>query len=546
VVARLALLIVLLGPGVLLRPLSRRAVEIPLLAAAVWIVLFWWLRIIPLPWEYVAFALGVATFAGGLWISRRPIDAGSALVWAVAAAVFAVLCTVTLVPPGVDGAMHTAVARVLADSHGHPNGFRPLWPVDEFHSYPVGQPTLTALVMALGGLDARRAGLAGHAAAYSLVVIAFAAAVSRWASWRTSGLLAGVVAVLAARAPLHFWTWGGAPNALGVAFAVAALAAGIDALRGDRRSAAVCGLFAAASLLTHGVSVAALAWAAPPIVLVALLLRPELRGGLRWLLASGALALLLCAPYLATIRPVLGPRELAWARETMRSSATLASFPRALHDVPLLAGGVAAILCLRDPASRPRAAFPLAMLALLALLVLNGRTSTLPLSVLLYPDRIAVLALYPLALLAHDALSGRPRLGGAACIALLLHAGLLQARNLRSGREHALATANDLRALSDADLPADCTTINNYGDAGQWIPALRARSITFPQINVLFFDEVATVVHPCAAFRGETRPYHVDTVPCPGPACESVLRVGGAEVFRISDPSFWVRIDAFR
>ena len=232
----------------------------------------------------------------------------------------------------------------------------------------------------------------------------------------------------------------------------------------------------------------------------------------------------------------------------MRAAATLAVFPRMLHDVPLVVGAAAALLAVHGRETRGRAAFPLALLALLALLVLNGRTSTLPFSFLLYPDRTAVLALYPLALLAHEALATRSRrwLAAGACAAIAVHAAILQTRTVRTGRENALATPDDLRALAAAGLPSGCAVINNYGDAGQWIPALLALPITFPQVNAIFFDEVSATVHPCAAFRGEKRPYHLDTVPCPGPACESAIRVGGAELFRIVDPALEVRIEPAR
>jgi hypothetical protein len=435
------------------------------------------------------------------------------------------------------------VARLIQDAHGHPASFRPLWPLDFFHSYPVGQPTLTALFAALGGLDPRTAGVVGHALVYALCIVAFAAAVDRWTP-RPTGLVAGVVAVVAARAPLHFWTWGGAPNALGIAFAVAGLAAGIDALQGDRRSAAVCGIYACASLLTHGISVAALGWASPPLVAGALLIRPDLRRGIFLLALAGCLAVVLCIPYFATFHAVLGPREIDWVRKTVRDSASFAVFPRMLHDVPLLAGAVAIPLVLW---TRPRrVVFPLALAALLVLLVLNGRIFALPGSALLYPDRIAVLALYPLALLAHDALEGRGRIALAACAALCVHAVVLQARALRTGRANALATPADLALLASVALPDGCAVANNYGDAGQWIPALLARPISMPQINVLFFDEVASEVHPCAAFRGEKRPYFVDTLPCPGAACEPWRSEGRAQLYRILDPRLRLRIDAYR
>ncbi len=304
----------------------------PLYGAAAWVVLFWWLRLVPLPLSASAAALGIASLAAGVRLSRRGppgakkklfffrIDGQSIAVWSVGAGVALVLALGVDVPPGVDGAMHTAVARVLADAQGHPSGFRPLWPVDLFGPYPVGQPTLTALV-ALSGLSWRAAGLLGHALSYSLAVIAFAAALSRWTG-RASGAWIGVAAVLAARNPLHLWTWGGAPNALGMAFAVAALGAGHDALRErDLRSAAVCGLFAAASLLTHGVAVAALGWALPPLIVAALLLEPRLRSGVPALLVAVAVALVLCAPWLAGLRDVLGPAERQWARETICASS---------------------------------------------------------------------------------------------------------------------------------------------------------------------------------------------------------------------------------
>ena len=49
------------------------------------------------------------------------------------------------------------------------------------------------------------------------------------------------------------------------------------------------------------------------------------------------------------------------------------------------------------------------------------------------------------------------------------------------------------------------------------------RALTVPQVNVAFFD-VSAQVHPCAAFRGEKRAYHVDSVPCPGPPCSGESR----------------------
>jgi hypothetical protein len=486
--------------------------------------------------------LGATSLVAGVLLWRRWPDLASTLAWAAAAAVALVLAHSALVAPGVDAAAHTAVARILVESQGHPRGFRPLWPIDELRGYPFGQPTLTALLATLGGLGFREAGLRGHALAYGLVVIAFAAAVWRWRG-TALGLAIGVGAVLVARSPLHFWTWGGAPNALGIAFGVAAFAAGMDAVRAnDARSAAACALYAAAGLLTHAVTVVAFAYCGAALLAAALLRDRALLRGAVLLLAAGACAAILCAPYLATVKPI-DPRGAAWIRSWLSESATLRILPRMLHDVPLIAGGAALVAVLaRAPG---RAALPASLAALLVLLVLQGRVAVLPAGLVLYPDRIAVLLLYPIALLAHDALDSRPRTAAAVALVLLLHAGILQRKVLRDGREHALATEADLRVIAAAALPEGCWVMNNYGDAGQWIPALAGRPITFPHLHVAFFG-LEQRVHPCAAFRGEKRPYGADTVACPGPGCEPVLRDGGAELFRIVDPSLSVEVAAQR
>jgi hypothetical protein len=243
-----------------------------------------------------------------------------------------------------------------------------------------------------------------------------------------------------------------------------------------------------------------------------------------------------------TVKPI-DPRGAAWIRAWLHESATLRIFPRMLHDVPLIAGAAALVAVLaRAPG---RAVLPASLAALVVLLVLQGRAAVLPGSALLYPDRIAVLLLYPIALLAHDALDSRPRAAAALAVVLLVHAAILQRKLLRDGSAHALATEADLRVIEGARLPEGCWVMNNYGDAGQWIPALIGRPVTFPHLHVAFFG-LEHRVHPCAAFRGEKRPYHVDTVTCPGPGCEPVLRDGGAELFQIVDPALSVEVSAQR
>ena len=98
------LVVLLLGPGVLLQPLlgsGKRAVELPLYAAAAWVVAFWWLRLLPLEWTAPVIALGAASLVGGLFFWRRPPDPGSALVWIAGVALLTVLARSALVAPSL-------------------------------------------------------------------------------------------------------------------------------------------------------------------------------------------------------------------------------------------------------------------------------------------------------------------------------------------------------------------------------------------------------------------------------------------------------------
>ena len=60
--------LLLLGPGVLLQALlapRRRAVELPLLAAAVWVIALWWIRLLPFGWRWPVLVLGAGSLCAG-------------------------------------------------------------------------------------------------------------------------------------------------------------------------------------------------------------------------------------------------------------------------------------------------------------------------------------------------------------------------------------------------------------------------------------------------------------------------------------------------
>ncbi len=221
--------------------------------------------------------------------------------------------------------------------------------------------------------------------------------------------------------------------------------------------------------------------------------------------------------------------------------------------MPLLLGGAALVVLARF--DRRALLLPLWMIGVTLLLIANGSRSLLPLSAALYPDRLPLLLLLPIALLLWSALgllAPRLRAGwmrqaalGAALL-LAAHAVDLQRKLVENGREHELLTPDDLALLAREAprLPPGCFVANNYGDGGQWLPALFDRPITLPQVNVVWFSEMPLRAHPCAAFRGARLAYSIDGVTplCRAGSCQQVAQEGAAAWFAVTDAA--LRVEA--
>jgi hypothetical protein len=277
-----------------------------------------------------------------------------------------------------------------------------------------------------------------------------------------------------------------------------------------------CGVVAAAALLTHGVSFIAALYLA--IVLTAvMMLRERSSAPFIRLAAAGALGVLCLVPYLARFHWVLSDEEASWVART--SLATLTQFhglqviPRSLHDVALIATGVATALLAWK--ARQKLLLPMITVGVLIVLILNGYVSRLPMSATLYPDRIAACFTVVIGVVWLLALAHAPKNAVRLFVLVVgLPAAALSWRTIASGQDKTLLTPTDLQVLEriEAQTPPGCAVVANYGDAGQWLPALTSHPSTFPQVNVVFFDEVAEETTPCAAFVGERLVYSDDLV----------------------------------
>lgn len=507
------------------------------LSAGLWIALFTLLRFVPLPLDAVTAVTAGLTV--GLGLLRRPkfprpvfADTVPVALLLLTFLLFLPLYRELPTPSGGDMATHSYIARLILERNTFPDSYEPLIPIRHFGSYSTGMPVLMALLSRFTGLPVHRTGLILTVGTY----IWFAAMLYLFLSVRYPRSLSAAVAVLSAlgsRAMLYYLPWGGNPFVLATALLLAALALlslSIQAppLRPGRNGALI-GLLLFASFTTHHIPFIAASYLLVPLSIWYRLIRRE--PAVSWLLPGGAALTLglFSLSFLVSLKTP-SPATLALIRDWQQGNhghvwrGTLATLiptlPRYLADrldswLAVLGSGALLSLLVRQ---QHRPLWMPAALAGIVIGIVNSHYWILPLSPLLYPERLASLAVIPLAAGITHALTLLARLIPkrlpphvshsliAVCI-LIPSLPLITFRYrtaLTASMAEAAVTPDDLQAIAwiSRNLPADAVIGNNYGDAGLWIPALGYRTVTYNDVNPYDFDELF-------AGQARLRPTHV-------------------------------------
>ncbi len=543
---------------------------------AYWVVAFWWLRLtggtlagLLLGGAGIALVFAVAvrrrlrSALAELRLGRREAVALTALVGVTVLRLVPMLQA--LVPPGGDMSMHATMAMLIRLADGVPTSYRPLLPIDEFGSYAAGLPTLAALLARVTAQPVVTAAFFVSCCAHALVSWAFYAAL-RTRLRPGAAVLAALLASCATCDPQFIFRWGGNPTVLSLAFALPVIPPLVDGTFSRvRRRLVPVALLAAGAALTHAVVPYALAWVVATVAVARGLTagrRRFVRGAVNGVLAV-SLTLALTAPYLAGFAPPLSPDELA---TTHRWQLLAEHVPpgdglgRLLHlsgflghrlgEPIMLWTALALGLCLglgRRPPVRD-GVFALAVL----LLVFNAFVWLLPASYVLYPDRLLLLLLWPIAAVIGRALaavsartravSGRWRTAqrGLTALALATIPLPFYAWYLLAGPVFADVTPPDLAAIRwlAANVPPGVVIGTNSQDAGRWVPALIARPVTGAHVHFLYEDEVhawlarlpAPPVVLVGAKAGPGARY-TNAAMASDPAYREVFRAGPSAVF---------------
>lgn len=315
-------------------------------------------------------------------------------------------------PPGCDTTMHGYITRLIINSNGLPHSYHPILPVGYFGSYSAGYHVLTAL---LAGL---KLSMLRHAINF-IAVITYPLALMGIVFFMKQ-LFTNRVAIYTS---ILFWGlnstlqstigWGGNPTML--AFGCCLFAAGLlmHALqKKDTASFLLSSLPVAAILLIHAIPAICFIYIALPGFVVCYSLYADRR---QWMLKNalitGLLTIAVCLPFILHFKfdstPELTLKIKQWQLLMMNNkfspalgqniANTLLEIGGRIGELPIILSAVGLIVLCILKKFKEIAIFSFFLLYLFVM-VINYGYWFLPLSELLYPERIVFFIIIALAI----------------------------------------------------------------------------------------------------------------------------------------------------
>jgi len=424
-------------------------------------------------------------------------------------------------PPGADMSMHTYLAHLIVRKGMIPSSFEPLLPIELSGSYALGFHYVTALTSIFSRLPVYRAGLLTSCLSHALFPLMIYILLRKFTE-TTEAVVMAVVASFIGRLPQDLISSGANPTVLAVDLLIIASSWLVE-LGGPIswfRSLIIAFILTAA-LLTHAIPAVGYAYVVVPVVAVVLVRRlfgDRGRGKplLRNVVTITCFVGVLVTPYVWSMGGDLSQAEINWVRNWQR-----VAFLGPVRDIPFglaerLGGsllipfalekllgstficitmlGLLAVICRRERKKRPFILYGILLLGM----IVNVGFWVLPGSYFLYPDRLTVLLAIPMALLGTSGVSWalsrfRTTLVRVLMIIVTLllsswffwHVYLLPTLRLSA------VTAADLRAFQwiEEHTREGSVFLNNYGDAGLWIPGILLRPTVIIHTNPVHLEE---------------------------------------------------------
>ncbi len=390
-----------------------RVIATIFLSIGSWICLSWFISWGGLPLSYSVFALLALFVTYYLTANARKLEGSFSGIhyrtWPLHYILLAVVLLILLmpllfitIPPGCDTAMHGYITRLIVNNNGLPHSYRPILPVDYFGSYSAGYHIMTALVGGVSVIYLRDAINFMSIMAYPLALLGLIFALRNFFSEKTS-VYTAVIFFCINRTYLGTVWWGGNPSILAFAFCLFSFGLFMHGVQNKRSwPLYCCAIPVAAVPLCHAIPAITFVYVAfIGYVLVLYYYRIQLKWVVTNTVKLVIWVVVLLFPFLLHFKNINSPELLLmiknWQHDMMQGKMTgkpLADLWVTLDrieyrigdELTILAGiSLAVLLYLRK--FKPLIFTGILML-FIYILVYNSGYWFLPLSELLYPERV--------------------------------------------------------------------------------------------------------------------------------------------------------------
>ena len=524
------------GSLLLLCPIRKRVNVVVMLGFVValsisfWIVTSWIIKIASIPIQPFAYFVIISALCLSVIFRKRILlaeiefakeDRIVLSVLGVTVLLKFVLLILVIVPPGADMSMHTYLAHLIVKKGAIPSTFEPLLPIELSGSYALGFHYLVALVSLFSRMPVYKAGLIVACFSHALFPLGIYVFLRRFSgTW--DALVISIVISFICGLPQSLIAAGANPTVLAIDLLVISSVWLFDIKRSmswTRRC--VLSIILTAAPLTHAIPSIGYVYIVVPVLFFLMIStafegRKEAGHLYRNSFFVALFVGLLLTPYFLSMEVHLSQGEINWVRN-WQGVAFLGSIKGVPFELEKRLGGVPLILFALEKKlgwifllisglgflvvvlRGERSKYPFILYSfMLLLLIINWRYWILPFSYLLYPDRLAILLTIPMAVLGTSAISWILSHYRERVVRIVLSGGLLVISCWFYSYAYVLPSIH-LSAVTDADLRAfqwieenseeGAVFLNNYGDAGLWIPGIVLRPAVVIHSNPVYLDE---------------------------------------------------------
>ena len=306
------------------------------------------------------------------------------------------------IPPGCDTSMHGYITRLIINNNGLPHSYRPILPVDYFGSYSAGYHVFTALISGLSVRYLKDAINFVSIITYPLALLGLIFALRNFFAEKTA-IYTSIIFFCINRTYIGTIWWGGNPSIMAFAFCLFSFGLFMYGVQ-NKRSAAlyVCAISVAAIPLCHAIPAITFVYVSfVGYVLVLFYYRHQLK----WLITNTLLlvvgVVVLLLPFLIHFKNDNSPELVLmiknWQHDMMNGRltgkhvqdmfVTADRIKYRIGDVLTILSGISLATLLYYRKFKPLIFIGILILFIFVL-VFNSGYWFLPLSELLYPERV--------------------------------------------------------------------------------------------------------------------------------------------------------------